>query len=49
MFLLKSVWMAGRMGPEMWLYLKAVLSLDVTFAVFQDLVCLRQQTPRASY
>lgn len=31
-----SVWMAGQMGPEMWLYLKAVLSLNVTFAVFEN-------------
>lgn len=37
MFFPGSVWMAGQMGPEMWLYLKAVLSLDVTFTVFQDL------------
>lgn len=48
MFLLESVWMAEQMGPEMWLYLKAVLSLDVTIAVFQHLVWLRWQIPRAS-
>lgn len=32
-----SVWMAGQMGPEMWLYVKAALSLNVTFAVFENL------------
>lgn len=47
--LLESVWIAGQLGPEMWLYLKAVLSPNVTFAIFQDLVWLKWQTPRASY